>query len=186
MKQEPNQPFTQSNRSCGSFRSIPMAFPLLSGLFGLFSLFLLFGSFVMEKRKEWKHEMNRIRRKERNKPPITVSSPGCLLVLCPSLSFVFLSLTMDERREGSVKRKETKRKRNNTTKSWVSWVSGWTEWKAQRNNTPGCYQRLEFYIQVLRVLCPNLTDASLFPLPLIEERQRAKNARLCSFSMKGK
>jgi len=132
MKQEPNQPFTQSNRSCGSFRSIPMAFPLLSGLFGLFSLFLLFGSFVMEKRKEWKHEMNRIRRKERNKPPITVSSPGCLLVLCPSLSFVFLSLTMDERREGSVKRKETKRKRNNTTKSWVSWVSGWTEWKAQR------------------------------------------------------
>jgi len=25
---------------------------------------------------------------------------------------------------------------------------------------PGCYQRLEFYIQVLRVLCPNLTDAS--------------------------
>ena len=55
-----------------------------------------------------------------------------LLVLCLSLSFVFLSLTMDERREGSVKRKETKRKRNNTTKSWVSWVSGWTEWKAQR------------------------------------------------------
>lgn len=26
---------------------------------------------------------------------------------------------------------------------------------------PDCYQRLEFFIQVLRVLCPNLTDASL-------------------------
>ena len=33
----------------------------------------------------------------------------------------------------------------------------------KRATTPGCYQRLEFYIQVLRVLCPNLTDASLFP-----------------------
>lgn len=34
---------------------------------------------------------------------------------------------------------------------------------------PDCYQRLEFFIQVLRVLCPNLTDASLvvghFPRP---------------------
>ena len=30
----------------------------------------------------------------------------------------------------------------------------------RRGNGPDCYQRLEFFIQVLRVLCPNLTDAS--------------------------
>ena len=37
-------------------------------------------------------------------------------------------------------------------------VNGW--------DPPDCYQRLEFFIQVLRVLCPNLTDAS-YPTRLI-------------------
>ena len=33
---------------------------------------------------------------------------------------------------------------------------GWTNVQS-----PGSYQRLDLFIQVLRVLCPNLTDASL-------------------------
>lgn len=38
----------------------------------------------------------------------------------------------------------------------------WSEekWRGNGANGPDCYQRLEFFIQVLRVLCPNLTDAS--------------------------
>lgn len=37
----------------------------------------------------------------------------------------------------------------------------WMEGGNRQVNRPDCYQRLEFFIQVLRVLCPNLTDASL-------------------------
>jgi hypothetical protein len=31
---------------------------------------------------------------------------------------------------------------------------------AESHEAPGSYQRLDLFIKVLRVLCPNLTDAS--------------------------
>ena len=33
--------------------------------------------------------------------------------------------------------------------------------KKQKKRAPGRYQRLDFFIKVLRVLCPNLPDASM-------------------------
>ena len=44
-------------------------------------------------------------------------------------------------------------------KAWVTVMSR-RKWRVLTIWVPGCYQRLEFFIQVLRVLCPNLTDAS--------------------------
>lgn len=44
--------------------------------------------------------------------------------------------------------------------------------------TPDCYQRLEFFIQVLRVLCPNLTDASFHESHRKDEWNRRKRRKV--------
>lgn len=73
-----------------------------------------------------------------------------LLSLFPSLpSLLTLSLSSYllsalRRRRGCEERSVTRRRADEPT-----------------TEGPDCYQRLEFFIQVLRVLCPNLTDASL-------------------------
>ena len=41
--------------------------------------------------------------------------------------------------------------------------------------TPGGYQRLDLFIEVLRVWCTNLTDASIMPDPESKENTKEKN-----------
>lgn len=74
------------------------------------------------------------------RPNIQVLSVLCCLTL--SLSSYLLSAL--RRRRGCEERSVTRRRADEPT-----------------TEGPDCYQRLEFFIQVLRVLCPNLTDASL-------------------------
>jgi len=52
------------------------------------------------------------------------------------------------------------------------------------NHSPGRYQRLDLFMKVLRVLCPNLTAFSLLNLELREKREEVKDQKTENLELK--